>query len=169
MTTNHKDDTTLYDFNILTSNGESATLEAYKGRVLLIVNTASKCGFTPQFEGLQKLYEAYKDKGFEVLGFPSDQFANQEFQEQDDIISFCQLNYGVSFPVFAKLKVKGPQADPLFKYITQEKTGLLGSEIKWNFTKFLINREGKVVKRYAPITPPVRIEKDIAVLLTQDA
>ncbi|MGG3736679.1 glutathione peroxidase [Aeribacillus pallidus] len=158
--------TTIYDFTVEKPNGEQMTLSGYKGKVLLIVNTASKCGFTPQFKELQELYEKYKDQGFEVLGFPCDQFMKQEFDTNDEIMEFCQVNYGVSFPMFAKVNVKGKEAHPLFKWLTQEKKGLLSSEIKWNFTKFLVDRKGNVVDRFAPQTNPAKIEGQIQSLLS---
>jgi len=153
--------TTVFDFKVKATTGDEVTLDAYKGKVLVVVNTASKCGFTPQFEELQKLYEKYQEQGFEVLGFPSDQFNNQEFENIDETMNFCQRNYGVSFPMFAKVDVKGDQADPLFQHLVSEKKGLLSKGIKWNFTKFLVDREGNVVKRYAPQTSPAKIEEDL--------
>ncbi|SEQ55055.1 glutathione peroxidase [Piscibacillus halophilus] len=155
----------VYDLQVEKSNGEMESLSEHKGQILLIVNTASKCGFTPQFEGLQKLYETYKDEGFKVLGFPSDQFMNQEFEQQEEILEFCQTNYGVTFPVYKKIDVKGDHKAPLFKYLTEEKKGLLGGEIKWNFTKFLVDRNGNVVERYSPQTKPEKIEEDIKALI----
>jgi glutathione peroxidase len=157
--------TSIYDFTVAKSNGEDYSLEEYKGKVLLIVNTASKCGFTPQFEELQGMYEEYQADGFVVLGFPSDQFMNQEFGEQDKIIEFCQTNYGVSFPMFKKTDVKGEDAHPLFKFLTKEKKGLLLSDIKWNFTKFLVDKNGEVYERYSPQTSPRKLENDIKMLL----
>lgn len=153
--------TTVFDFKVKATTGDEVALDAYKGKVLVVVNTASKCGFTPQFEELQKLYDTYKDQGFEVLGFPSDQFNNQEFDNIDETMSFCQRNYGVSFPMFAKVDVKGDHAEPLFQHLVSEKKGLLSEGIKWNFTKFLVDREGNVVKRYAPQTSPAKIEEDL--------
>jgi len=155
----------VYDFEVTKANGEQISLEDYKGQPLLIVNTASKCGFTPQFSGLQNLYEAYKDEGLMILGFPSDQFNNQEFDNIDDTTEFCQVNYGVTFPMMAKVDVNGDEADPLFTYLTVEQKGLLSNKIKWNFTKFLINRDREVIKRYAPQTKPEKIAKDIEDLL----
>jgi glutathione peroxidase len=157
--------TSIYDFTVAKSNGEETSLDEYEGKVLLIVNTASKCGFTPQFEELQGLYEEYKEQGLVVLGFPSDQFMNQEFDEQDEIIEFCQTNYGVSFPMYKKMDVKGKGAHPLFKFLTKEKKGLLVSDIKWNFTKFLVDKNGEVYERYSPQTSPRKIENDIKLLL----
>lgn len=155
----------VYDFEVTKANGEQVSLEEYRGQPLLIVNTASKCGFTPQFSGLQSLYEDYKDDGLMILGFPSDQFNNQEFDDIDETTKFCQENYGVTFPMMAKVDVNGDQAEPLFNYLTVEQKGLLSNKIKWNFTKFLINREGEVIKRYAPQTKPEKIAKDIEALL----
>ncbi|MFD2639739.1 glutathione peroxidase [Piscibacillus salipiscarius] len=155
----------IYDVKVEKSDGELESLGEHRGDVLLIVNTASKCGFTPQFEGLQQLYENYQDRGFKVLGFPSDQFMNQEFDNQDEILNYCQTNYGVTFPVYKKVDVKGENKTDLFKYLTEEKKGFLGGEIKWNFTKFLVNRNGEVVKRYSPQTKPEKIEEDIKGLL----
>jgi glutathione peroxidase len=157
--------TSIYDFTVAKSNGEESSLEEYKGKVLLIVNTASKCGFTPQFEELLGMYEEYQEDGLVVLGFPSDQFMNQEFDEQDEIIEFCQTNYGVSFPMFKKTDVKGKDAHPLFKFLTKEKKGLLLSDIKWNFTKFLVDKNGEVYERYSPQTSPRKLENDIKMLL----
>ncbi|MBN8194607.1 glutathione peroxidase [Bacillus sp. NTK074B] len=159
--------TTIYDFTVKRANGSVRSLEEYQGKVMLIVNTASKCGFTPQFEELQGLYEDYKEQGLVVLGFPCDQFMNQEFDNQDDIMEFCQVNYGVSFPMFAKVDVKGKEAHPLFTFLTQEKKGVLLSSIKWNFTKFLVGKNGEVVDRYSPQTSPRKIEEDIKKLLAE--
>ncbi|WP_064091106.1 glutathione peroxidase [Rossellomorea aquimaris] len=157
----------IYDFMVKKANGEEVTLSEYEGNVMLIVNTASKCGFTPQFEELQGLYEEYKEEGLVVLGFPCDQFMNQEFENQDEIMEFCQLNYGVSFPMFSKVDVKGKEAHPLFSFLTKEKKGLLLSDIKWNFTKFLVTKDGEVYERYSPQTSPRKIEEDIKQLLQQ--
>src|SRR5699024_951423 len=155
----------VYDFEVTKANGEQISLEDYKGQPLLIVNTASKCGFTPQFSGLQNLYEAYKDEGLMILGFPSDQFNNQELDNIDDTTEFCQVNYGVTFPMMEKVDVNGDDADPLLTYLPVEQKGLLSNKIKWNFTKFLINRDREVIKRYAPQTKPEKIAKDIEDLL----
>ncbi len=179
----------VYDFTAKTKRGEEKSLADYKGKVLLIVNTASKCGFTPQFEELQKLYDAYKDKGFEILGFPCNQFAGQEPGTNDEVQSFCKVNYGVTFTIFAKGDVRGETAQPLFKYLTAQKKFegfdmnhpigqkllealqqnfpeyLEGDGIKWNFTKFLIGRDGEVVARFEPTTTPASIAKDIEALL----
>lgn len=157
---------TVYDYSVKKPNGEITSLDSYEGHVILIVNTASKCGFTPQFTELQQLYDQYKDKGLVVLGFPCDQFGNQEFGDMKETMEFCQLNYGVNFPMFAKVDVKGDNAEPLFQHLVTEKKGLLGStDIKWNFTKFLIDRKGTVVKRYAPQTSPSKLTEDIEALL----
>ena len=180
----------VYDFTVKTKRGEDKSLADYKGKVLLIVNTASKCGFTPQFEELQKLYDDYKDKGFVVLGFPCNQFAGQEPGTNEEIGQFCKLNYGVTFPIFAKGDVRGENAQPLFKYLTAQKKfqgfdmnhpvakplldalqknfpEFLEDEFgpRWNFTKFLINRDGEVVARFEPTTTPSAIAKDIEALL----
>ncbi|PRX41708.1 glutathione peroxidase [Planifilum fimeticola] len=155
----------VYAFSARTIAGEEKSLSDYDGRVLLIVNTASRCGFTPQYRELQQLYEAYRNRGLEILAFPCNQFANQEPGSEEEIQKFCETNYNVTFPLFSKVKVKGPGAHPLFKYLTEKSPGVLGKEIKWNFTKFLVNRRGEVVKRYAPQTSPRRIAKDIEELL----
>ncbi|CAA0348191.1 glutathione peroxidase [Alteromonas marina] len=156
----------LYEHPITLNNGEQTTLEQYKGKVLLIVNTASKCGFTPQYEGLETLYKKFRDKGFEILGFPCDQFGHQEPGSDEDIAQFCSLNFGVSFPLFKKTNVNGPDANPLFEELKHAAPGLLGTKrIKWNFTKFLVTDQGKVLKRYAPTVKPEAIEKDIVKLL----
>lgn len=158
--------TAVYDFTPARLNGKEQPLEDYRGKVLLIVNTASKCGFTPQFEGLEKLYGDLKDKGLEILGFPCNQFGKQDPGSNNEIGEFCQINYGVSFPMFSKIDVNGPSADPLYKYLKAEKPGLMGSKnIKWNFTKFLVDRDGKVVKRFAPTDTPHGIRKSIEALL----
>lgn len=157
---------TVYDFNVKMTNGAKKSLKEYEGKVLLIANTASKCGLTPQFEGLQQLYNQYKEQGLEVLGFPCDQFNNQEFDSIEETTSFCQLNYGVTFPIFAKIDVNGDQADPLFTFLKEQKKGVLSSKIKWNFTKFLVNQQGQVVERYAPTTEPSKITNDIIKLLS---
>jgi glutathione peroxidase len=157
---------TVYDFSCPTSQGKEQSLEDYKGKVLLVVNTASKCGFTPQFAGLEEMYATYKDKGLEILGFPCNQFGKQDPGSNDEIMEFCQLNYGVSFPMFGKVEVNGSNADPLFKHLKTAAPGVLGSEgIKWNFTKFLIDSSGNVVKRYAPKDTPQAIAADIEKLL----
>lgn len=155
----------FYDFTVKGRAGEDVALSTYKGKVLLVVNTATGCGFTPQYEGLQKLYDKHKDKGFEILDFPCNQFANQAPGTIEDIQSFCTLNYGTTFPRFAKIDVNGRNASDLFKFLKKEKKSALGSSIKWNFTKFLIDREGNVVKRFAPTDTPESIEADIVALL----
>ncbi|MNO70099.1 hypothetical protein D3C76_609680 [compost metagenome] len=156
----------IYDFEVNTLRGAEESLSKYKGKVLLVVNTASKCGFTPQYKGLQEVYEKFKDRGFEVLGFPSNQFAGQEPGESDEIAEYCELNYGVTFPMFEKIDVKGDEAHPLFKYLSKEAPGVLGSKsVKWNFTKFLVDQEGRVLKRFAPKTTPEQIESYISKLL----
>lgn len=158
--------TSVFDFASKTITGEQRPLADYQGKVLLIVNTASKCGFTPQFKGLQELHEQYGAKGFEVLGYPCNQFMNQDPGTEAEISQFCELNYGVSFPMFAKIDVNGSGADPLFQHLAKEAPGLLGSKaIKWNFTKFLVGRDGKVVKRYAPTATPEELVGDIEKLL----
>jgi len=156
----------VHEFSCPGPSGEAQSLAAYEGKVLLIVNTASKCGFTPQFEGLEALYQQYSDRGLEILGFPCNQFGKQDPGSNDEIMEFCQLNYGVSFPMFGKIEVNGGGADPLFQHLKQEAPGALGSQrIKWNFTKFLVNQQGEVVKRYAPMTKPEEIAADIEALL----
>lgn len=155
----------VYGFTCKDGAGRDKDLGDYQGQVLLIVNTASKCGLTPQFEGLEALYEQYRDKDFTILGFPCNQFGKQDPGSNEEIQEFCQLNYGVSFPMFGKIDVNGSSADPLFKHLKSQAGGTLGDRIKWNFTKFLVNREGEVVKRYAPTTKPDAIAKDIEALL----
>ncbi len=156
----------IYQYSATTISGQEKPIADFKGQVILVVNTASKCGFTPQFKGLEALYEKYKDRGLMVLGFPCNQFANQDPADNDEISQFCELNYGVTFPMFAKIDVNGDNAHPLFRHLKSEAPGLLGSEaIKWNFTKFLVDRNGKVVDRYASTTEPEKIAKDIEKLL----
>ncbi len=156
----------IYEFSAKTIDGETLNLADYRGKALLIVNTASKCGFTPQYTGLQALQDKYADQGLAVLGFPCDQFGHQEPGDENEIKNFCSLNYDVSFPMFAKIEVNGGDAHPLFKYLKKEAKGLLGSElIKWNFTKFLVDKQGKVVRRYAPTDTPESIEKDLKAVL----
>lgn len=158
---------TIFDFTCKTPGGQDKSLDEYEGKVLLVVNTASKCGFTPQFTGLESLYEKYRDQGLEILGFPCNQFGKQDPGNNDEIQEFCQLNYGVSFPMFGKIEVNGSGTDPLFKHLKTEAPGALGTKnIKWNFTKFLVDSSGKVLKRYAPATKPADIEKDIKALLS---
>ena len=157
---------TLYDFSALSITGQRADLSTQRGKVLLIVNTASACGFTPQFAGLQALHETWGPKGLVVLGFPCNQFGAQDPGSNDEIASFCQLNYGVSFPMMAKIDVNGPEADPLYRWLCAEAPGLLGSKaIKWNFTKFLVGKDGQVIKRYAPQDEPEKLAKDIEAAL----
>ena len=156
----------VYEFSVKDIHGKDQKLDRYKNKVMLIVNVASKCGFTPQYKGLEALYEKMHDRGLEVLGFPCNQFGAQEPGTEKEIESFCELNYGVSFPMFAKIEVNGGDAAPLYKYLKKEKPGLLGSEaIKWNFTKFLVDRKGNVVERYAPNVEPQAIAADIEKLL----
>ncbi|MBP1905394.1 glutathione peroxidase [Paenibacillus turicensis] len=158
----------IYDIPVTTIKGQSETLANYKGKVMLIVNTATKCGLAPQFKGLQKLYDDYKEQGFVVLGFPCGQFANQEPGDNDQVAQACELNFGVNFPLYAKIDVNGKNAHPLFQHLTTEAPGLLGSKsIKWNFTKFLIDQEGKVVKRFAPKDDPKEVDSYIRELLQQ--
>ncbi|MGB7418392.1 MAG: glutathione peroxidase [Erythrobacter sp.] len=158
--------TTIADFTVTTNRGEKLDLSEKKGSVLLIVNTASKCGFTPQYDGLERLYQNYQQRGLEILAFPCNQFGAQEPGDADEIAGFCKRNYGVSFPLMEKIDVNGPKAAPLYAWLKSEKKGLMGStSIKWNFTKFLINREGEVVKRYGPQDTPASIGKDIEKLL----
>ncbi|MCG2607524.1 glutathione peroxidase [Acinetobacter sp. SM34] len=159
--------TNIYQFEAELLDGKNKSFADYQGKVLLIVNTASKCGFTPQFAGLEKLYEKYKDQGLEVLGFPCNQFGGQDPGSNEQIGAFCQKNYGVNFPMFAKVDVKGPEAHIIFRYLTNNSKGVLGNGIKWNFTKFLINKKGEVINRYAPTTKPEDLERDIEVALTK--
>lgn len=156
----------IYDIDVTDIQGQSHSLAEYAGKVLLIVNTASKCGFTPQFEGLQSLYDELGPKGLDVLGFPCNQFMNQDPGENSQISEFCSLNYGVNFPMFAKLQVNGPETHPLFRLLKDEAPGMMGSKkVKWNFTKFLVNRGGQVVRRYPPTAKPEAIRDDIVELL----
>ena len=155
----------IYDFKVRSAKGEDVSMADYKGKVLLIVNTATGCGFTPQYEGLQKLYDKYKDKGLEILDFPCNQFGHQAPGTEDEIQEFCTLKYKTTFPLFAKVEVNGKNEEPLFRYLKSQEGGFLGDDIKWNFTKFLVSRNGTVVGRYAPITKPESIEGDIQKLL----
>ncbi len=156
----------VYDFKVRTIDGEEQTLEAYQGKTLLVVNVASKCGFTPQYEGLEAIYKKLADRGFVVLGFPCDQFGHQEPGDEAEIKNFCSLTYDVSFPMFAKINVNGKNAHPLYEYLKSEGKGILGTEaIKWNFTKFLVDKSGKVLKRYAPKDTPESIAKDLESVL----
>ena len=158
--------TTLYDFTVDDIQGKPVSLDRYKGKVLLVVNTASKCGFTPQYKGLEALYRKYQDKGLEVLGFPCNQFGAQEPGSEQEIVTFCETQYDVTFPMFRKVDVNGDAAAPVYKYLKRAKPGLLGTEaIKWNFTKFLVDRDGKVVSRFAPNDTPESIEREVAKVL----
>ena len=157
----------VYDYIVQTASGKEQTLAEYQGKVLLIVNTASKCGFTPQYGELQNLYDQYHDQGLEILAFPCDQFAHQEPGTNEEIQSFCQLNYGVTFPVFAKIDVNGSKAHPLYQYLRSQQGGLLGDSIKWNFTKFLVGRDGNVVSRSAPAVAPEKMAEEIQALLSK--
>ena len=156
---------TVTEFQVKAADGSMEDLSAHKGKVLLIVNTASKCVFTPQYEELEKLHQEYKDKGLEILAFPCNQFGHQEPGDAEEIKNFCSLNYDVSFPLMGKIDVNGEDADPLWKYLKSEKSGLLGSRIKWNFTKFLVDREGNVVARYGPAVKPEQLKSEIEALL----
>nr|BFD61772.1 glutathione peroxidase [Bdellovibrio sp. HM001] len=154
--------TSLYNFSVANASGKSTSLEEYRGKVVLIVNVASKCGFTPQYKGLEELYAQFKDQGLVILGFPCNQFGAQEPGTDSEIQQFCELNYGVSFPVMAKIDVNGDKADPLYQWLKSSAPGLLGTEmIKWNFTKFLVGKDGQVLKRYAPQEEPANIAGDI--------
>lgn len=155
----------FYDFSVKTRDGEEVSLEQYRGKVVLVVNTATGCGFTPQYEGLQNLYTRYKDKGFEILDFPCNQFGHQAPGTEEEIHQFCTMNYEVSFPQFAKIEVNGSSESPLYSYLKSQQSGILGSNIKWNFTKFLVDKNGSVTKRYAPTDKPEKLEKDILALL----
>ena len=157
----------IYDFKIINNKGKEVSLSDYKGKVLLIVNTATGCGFTPQFKGLEELYKKYKDQGFEILDFPCNQFGHQAPGTDAEIDSFCTLNYDTTFPRFRKIDVNGKDAAPLYKWLKKEKGGIFGNAIKWNFTKFLVNKEGKVVARFSPTTPPSKIENRIQSLLSE--
>ncbi len=156
---------TIYEYKGLSSKGKEIDFAAFKGKVLLIVNTASKCGFTPQFAGLEELNQKYKDQGLVVIGFPSGDFANQELADGSKAEEYCQLNYGVTFQIMKKVHVNGDDADPIFKYLKSQTKGFMGSAIKWNFTKFLISRDGETIKRYAPMTEPKKLEEDIKDML----
>ena len=158
--------TNIYDINVKTIDGTDTTLDLYRGKVMLIVNVASKCGFTSQYDGLEELYRTYKDRGLVILGFPCNQFGNQEPGSEEQIKEFCRLNYGVTFPMFAKIEVNGGNTHPLYVHLKKEQPGILGSEaIKWNFTKFLIDRQGKVVRRFSSTTKPASLVKEIELLL----
>jgi len=156
----------IYDIEVKTLSGETKTLDAMRGKVLLVVNTASKCGFTPQYKGLEELHETYASQGLEILGFPCNQFGAQEPGTEEEIGEFCELNFGVQFPMHSKVDVNGPKTHPLFEKLKHDAPGLLGSEaIKWNFTKFLVDREGRVVERFAPATPPEKLKSQLKKLL----
>lgn len=155
----------FYDFSAKKINGQDVNMNEYKGKVVLVVNTASNWGLTPQFSQLEELYKTYKGNGFEILGFPCNQFKNQDPGNNNEIHNFCQLNYGVTFNMFEKIDVNGENAHPLYKFLKSETKGFLNDEIKWNFTKFLVNNEGKVIRRYAPTTTPMKIKSDIERLL----
>ena len=157
--------TTLHDFTATSLAGTETDLSQFKGKAVLVVNTASKCGFTPQYEGLEKLYEEYEDQGLVILGFPCDQFGHQEPGTEDEIEEFCQVNYGVKFPMFAKVDVNGSDAHPLYQWLRSQKGGVLGDKIKWNFTKFLVDPDGNVVDRYASTTKPEKLVDDIQKVL----
>jgi glutathione peroxidase len=157
----------FYSFSARTLQGREISMDRYRGKTILVVNTASNCGLTPQYEGLQKLYEKYQEKGLVILGFPCNQFANQEPGDEKSISEGCLVNYGVTFPMFSKIDVNGNTAHPIFKYLKRELPGTLVNSIKWNFTKFLIDAQGKPVKRYAPTTTPEKIESDLATALEQ--
>jgi glutathione peroxidase len=161
--------TTLHDFTATSLAGTETDLSQFKGKAVLVVNTASKCGFTPQYEGLEKLYEEYEDQGLVILGFPCDQFGHQEPGTEDEIEEFCQVNYGVKFPMFAKIDVNGSDAHPLYQWLRSQKGGVLGDKIKWNFTKFLVDPDGNVVDRYASITKPEKLVGDIEKVLPPKA
>lgn len=152
----------IYDFKAVRNNGTELDLADFKGKVLMIVNTASKCGFTPQYKGLEALYQKYKDQGLVILGFPCDQFAHQEPGDDAQIAQFCEINFGVTFPLMKKIDVNGDNADPVFKFLKSKTRGLLGSSVKWNFTKFLISRDGSRIERFAPVTTPESLDKKIA-------
>lgn len=156
----------IYDFKVVKNNGEEISLSRYKDQVLLIVNTATGCGFTPQYKGLEELYKKYHDKGFEILDFPCNQFGHQAPGNDEEIDSFCNLKYDTTFPRFKKIDVNGENASPLYKWLKEQKGGIFGNAIKWNFTKFLVNRKGEVVERFSPTTPPSKIEGKIKELLS---
>lgn len=155
----------FYDFKAVSLQGKEIAMDSYKGKIVLVVNTASKCGLTPQFEGLEKLYKDYKDKGLVILGFPCNQFANQEPGDAKEISEGCLINYGVSFPMFAKTDVNGANAHPIYKYLKKQLKGFPGSEIKWNFSKFLVDKTGRPYKRFSPVTDPDKLRKYIDKLI----
>ncbi len=159
---------TFYNFEATNINGETISMKAFQGKTVVVVNTASKCGFTPQYEGLEALYQKYKNQGLVILGFPCNQFGKQESGSSDEIEEFCQINYGVTFPLFEKIEVNGKDAHPIFKFLkSKQKGGIFGSRIKWNFTKFIVNNKGVPVKRFSPTTKPEKMEKTIIKLLQQ--
>ncbi len=155
----------IYDFTVTNNKGQDVPMAQFRDNVLLIVNTASRCGFTPQYKGLEALYEKYKDRGLVILGFPCDQFMHQEPGSDEEIASFCEINFGVTFPLMKKINVNGPDAIPLYKFLKRKTGGFFGSRIKWNFTKFLVSRDGQKIKRFAPVKTPEAIEKDIVAML----
>ncbi len=155
----------FYDYSAVKITGGKISMEEYRDKVVLVVNTASRCGFTPQYKGLQSLYDEYKDKGFEILGFPCNQFAHQEPKSNAEISNFCSINYGVTFTIFEKIEVNGDKTHPLYQFLKNEKTGILGSRIKWNFTKFLVDRKGQVTGRFAPQFNPEKLKPEIEKLL----
>ena len=155
----------FYDFKANDINGKEVNMNNYKGKIVLVVNTASKCGFTPQLKDLEDLYKEYKDSGVEILGFPCNQFLNQEPGDNNEVKNFCQINYGVRFNMFEKIDVNGSNAHPIYKYLKDQEKGILTKDIKWNFTKFLIDRNGNVIKRYSPTTSPLKIKEDIEKIL----
>lgn len=155
----------FYDYMVKDAEGNNVSMKEYEGQVLLIVNTATGCGFTPQYEGLQNLYEKYQEQGLEILDFPCNQFGNQASETEEEIVDFCQSRYGVTFKMFKKVEVNGEDAEPLFKYLKEQKGGMMGNKIKWNFTKFLVDRNGNVVERFAPTTTPEQIDAAVAKLL----
>lgn len=155
----------IYDYVVKDAEGNEVSMSEYEGKVLLIVNTATGCGFTPQYEGLQDLYEKHQEKGFEILDFPCNQFGNQAPGTEEEIEDFCQSRYGVTFKMFKKIDVNGENEEPLFTYLKSQKTGLMGSKIKWNFTKFLVDRNGNVVERFAPTTEPEKIDEKVGKLI----
>lgn len=161
--------TTIYDFKALTSDGKELDFKQFKGKVLLIVNTASKCGFTSQFAGLEELNQKYKEKGLVILGFPCNQFANQDPGSNEEILNFCRVNYGVSFQMMKKIDVNGDNAIPLYKFLKEKTKNIMTDNIKWNFTKFLVSSDGSVIKRYAPTVKPSRLEKEIEAMLLVEA
>lgn len=156
---------TIYDYTVKDAEGNDVSMKDYEGKVLLIVNTATGCGFTPQYEGLQDLYEKYQEQGLEILDFPCNQFANQAPGTEEEIVDFCQSRYGITFKMFKKVEVNGETAEPLFKYLREQKSGMMGDKIKWNFTKFLVDRNGNVVGRFSPTTTPEQIDAEVAKLL----